>query len=135
MISSNTVFVLGAGASAQFGFPLGQDLCDEVINSLALGRQQRAHLLNTTHFAERTLDYFREELRVSAQPSVDAFLEHRTEFIEIGKAAMAVILIGCEKPDEIWKNTGSWLRIIFNHMPYALRLRRIRKQPSRIRNV
>ena len=32
---------------------------------------------------------------------------------------MAVLLIGCEKPDEIWKDTGSWLHIIFNHMRCA----------------
>lgn len=119
MISSQTVFVLGAGASAPFGFPLGQQLCDRVIKGLAVGGQQRVDLLNTTGFVERNLDHFREELRLSAQPSVDAFLEHRTEFIDIGKAAMAAILIGCEKPDEVWKDTGSWLRIIFNHMRCA----------------
>jgi hypothetical protein len=50
---------------------------------------------------------FREAFRKSGQSSVDAFLEHRSEFIEVGKLAIAYCLIPYESEDALFQCDGS----------------------------
>ena len=58
MIGTKTVYVLGAGASNPFGFPLGTGLYQSVLEKFAIGGANRTHLLNTTKFVERDIDQF-----------------------------------------------------------------------------
>src|SRR5450759_4664688 len=103
MIANETVFVLGAGASAVFDYPIGRPLLDAVCNGLArVDLSVRNTVKNTTAFADREIDTFREALGHSGQSSVDAFLEHQPRFIDIGKAAMAAALVPWENPEELW---------------------------------
>ena len=95
MIKSNTVLVLGAGASAPFGFPTGKRLmdliCDKILQQKAL-----AQFLEKMGFAEKEIALFARALTHSGRPSVDAFLEYRDDFLEIGKTAIAAVLLPCE---------------------------------------
>src|SRR5262249_27624056 len=112
-----TVFVLGAGSSAVYGFPIGQGLCQLVCEQLHPQHQWGIDLRNCTKFTEREVTDFCSQLRMSAQPSVDAFLEHRPEFLNIGKAAMAVILIAQEAPDRLWSfEDANWMRYLFSRL-------------------
>jgi hypothetical protein len=53
----------------------------------------------------------------SGTGSVDAFLEHATEFIDVGKAALALLLIRRENPDEVFRyGSHNWLRILFENL-------------------
>jgi hypothetical protein len=62
-------------------------------------------------------DRFCTELLRSAQLSVDAFLEHRTEFLDIGKAAIAFMLVRKETPQTLWKfSDDNWLRYMFDKL-------------------
>jgi hypothetical protein len=88
-----TVFILGAGASAVFGFPTGQGLCKLVCEELRADGEYGSALRDNTAFGDEEINRFCRELLLSAQPSVDAFLEHRREFLDLGKAAMALILV------------------------------------------
>jgi hypothetical protein len=116
MLTKKTVFVLGAGASSVYGFPLGRTLCQSVIRELEVG-QARKDILDYTKFSEKEIDHFREELRESGQSSVDAFLEHRRELIDIGKAAMTAILVKYEQASELWSFEGyNWMRHLFEKM-------------------
>jgi hypothetical protein len=109
-----TVFVLGAGSSAVFSFPIGQQLCQVVCEQLATKGTLRGELCDCTDFKEGQMESFSEQLRFSAQFSVDAFLEHRPEFLELGKAAMALILVRYERPDTLWSGEGAnWMRYLF----------------------
>ena len=114
MIKKKTVFILGAGASLPYNYPLGlqllMDICDSIQNT-----KYRTHTTSEGSF--RTYDepfqtminteigglskwkYFASTLRGSHIPSVDSFLEARSEFMEFGKIAIAAQLVICEDPN------------------------------------
>jgi hypothetical protein len=97
VIEKRTVFVLGAGASHQYGFPLGRELRDRVCRIPDdAGKVQLFEDLGVTPDALRA---FVDTLRFSAHTSVDAFLEERPEYITVGKLAIACELVPCENPD------------------------------------
>ncbi len=92
MIVKDTVLILGAGASKPYGFPLGAELRDDVIRA--------RHKIELDYLLEKNMkfnhDYyakFAEDLRTSGYSSVDAFLENRDDWIDIGKLAIAHKLI------------------------------------------
>jgi hypothetical protein len=93
MIKARIAFVLGAGASSCYGFPLGQSLCRLVAERFREGADLHVLFLNNSKFSKGQLEEFVTELRYSGQNSIDAFLENRHEFLEIGKAAMSFVLI------------------------------------------
>jgi hypothetical protein len=62
---------------------------------------------------------FEVDFSRSPLSSIDAFLEHRPEFIEIGKIAIAVTLIPCEKRTKLRRvprEKRKWLDIVFETM-------------------
>jgi hypothetical protein len=118
-----TVFVLGAGSSAVFDFPVGQTLCQQVCSYVRVQGLIGQPLREYTDFRENEIARFCDELLLSAQPSVDAFLEHRPEFLDIGKAAMAVILVSKEVPGNLWSGgnvpaggDANWMRYMFSRL-------------------
>jgi hypothetical protein len=62
---------------------------------------------------------FAAKLRDSGRDSVDAFLEHNPNFLDVGKPSIAATLIPHEDPDAI--QDGDWYRNLFNAMnaPFA----------------
>lgn len=101
-----TVLVLGAGASAPFGFPTGQALKDRIC-SMTLGQAKSVKLLRTLGFEGNIITDFMVALRESGRPSVDAFLEYRGDFVDIGKAAIACELLPFEKTGRLF---GDWIK-------------------------
>jgi hypothetical protein len=95
MITTPTVFVLGAGASVDFDFPVGKALVNQVVANLRGSTTLRDHVL-ATGFSLTDAQDFTNALRFSAEVSIDAFFEKRPTFMNIGKAAMAAELINCE---------------------------------------
>lgn len=118
MLKTPTVFVLGAGASNIFGFPLGLELCQQVKGAFAPGQSQFQALLEMTAFRARDVELFRNELLFSGQSSVDAFLELRPEFTDVGKAAMAYLLIGAENESILWERGphDHWINYLLGYM-------------------
>lgn len=119
MITLPTVLVLGAGASADYGFPSGRSLLLQICNSL--GAQEDVGLKKTLldlGFGRNEIGPFAMELRFSMQPSVDAFLENRPEYMEIGKAALAGCLIPYEDPGVLYQRAVklTWYEYLFNQM-------------------
>ena len=94
MIKKKTVLVLGAGASKPYGFPLGTELRDSVIRAdNDFGIFQKALGME---FTEDKYSKFTTALAHSGYSSVDAFLEENDEWLEIGKAAIALSLLRVE---------------------------------------
>ena len=98
MIEKKTVLILGAGASKPYGFPLGFELRDSVI------RRNKdwwmyEHLLNT-EFSKEQYAEFTADLAHSGFPSVDAFLEENDKWLDVGKAAIALDLLGTEQTSQ-----------------------------------
>jgi hypothetical protein len=97
MIETSTVLILGAGSSYPYHFPLGRELTDIICRDLISGSAQGKTLVDNTHFLPYQIDQFQQALLGSKQMSVDAFLEKRTEYLEIGKAAIALQLMPFEE--------------------------------------
>ncbi len=97
MITSPTVFITGAGASWEYGFPLGRELVRQIVQGTAKGGDLRAELLRTDYIREGDIDAFSERLRGSDPRSIDTFLEgNQPEMVEIGKAAIALLILRAE---------------------------------------
>ena len=90
------VFVLGAGAIAAFGYPLGRQLLDDILG-LNPSRINAALRDDQKNYAE-----FADALRHSGAYSVDLFLERNDHFMDVGKKAIAKALIAHERPEALW---------------------------------
>jgi hypothetical protein len=103
MITTPTALVLGAGASYPYGFPtakgLKEDICRTFASEKSLPNIFRSE--ECTRPPEQFLQ-FREAFLRSGQPSVDAFLERRPAFLEVGKLAIAFCLMPFEKEETLY---------------------------------
>lgn len=113
MLNKRTTLVLGAGASAGYGFPVGDGLRRLILGITAISREA-AGVFNTDE-----LRHFQAALDASQWNSVDAFLAHRPELSTIGKRAIAYVLLGFEKtPPRAVPNEKSgpddWYRYFLN---------------------
>jgi hypothetical protein len=98
MIRRPTVLILGAGASAEYEFPVGRSLLLQIVHELR-GPSQLQFVMKACGSSDELIKQFCRELSDSNQPSVDAFLEQHkdnTDYEKLGKAAIAASLIRCE---------------------------------------
>jgi hypothetical protein len=117
LITKTTVFVLGAGASEPYGLPVGRALYQSVLDHCRVGNSGCIDILNTTPFTERHVTEFLGELKYFGLSSVDAFLEKQPSFLEIGKAAIAAMLIVKEDNDALWAvRDANWMMYLYGHM-------------------
>lgn len=110
--------MLGAGASAPLGFPLGARLRQDIYTDLGRTRGRIRQLLFAANVADQHVETFKEVLGQSQLPSVDLLLEKRPEFLEVGKLAMAAALVPLEQetafaPD---RPGAEWLRYLFKEL-------------------
>lgn len=112
MIQKRTVLILGAGASAPYGFPLGQGLLNDICNTL-FNKEDMKKLFWEMGFDEEIRNEFIQALRFSGRTSVDAFLEHRKEFLDVGKAAIAAALIPFERHESLFPEDLKWYQYLF----------------------
>jgi hypothetical protein len=116
LISRPTVLILGAGASRMYGFPEGAELKKLVL--------QRLDNMGSAEFAQYHLmgiepsdvTNFRDALKQSGVNSVDAFLEHRREFLKIGKTAMAEALIPFEDESKLFSSDADWYGYLLDRL-------------------
>jgi hypothetical protein len=116
LIREPTVFVLGAGASEPYGLPLGPELRSNILQHYNSDAGLTVHLFNTTPFVRHQIDSFVTALRYSGLSSVDAFLERRPEFMDIGKALMGIELLHGEVHDRLWQPANNWLAYLYGYM-------------------
>lgn len=100
MIERPTVLILGAGASKDYGFPTAMELTRDVLNDLDEESPLRERIEEAGHEPAK-IHSFWMALQDSPLYSVDAFLEHRREFQQVGKAAMAASLMKYEDPEKL----------------------------------
>jgi hypothetical protein len=116
VIHQRTVLVTGAGASHPYGFPLGRNLRDLVCALAAAGEWGTAReLLANIGFSTDAIRGFAHDLSRSAYGSVDTFLEDFDDYIPIGKAAIATVLIPFEEPRLLFPGPANhWYEVLVN---------------------
>ena len=98
-LNEKTVFVLGAGASKPYDFPLGSELI------FTMGMNLNITSLNNiigNKFEKSLASDFIEALKRTSHPTIDAFLEKKTRFREIGSYAIAHILLLRENRSQLF---------------------------------
>lgn len=116
MLERQTVFVLGAGASCPYGLPSGLELSKIITNGLRSGQPLMEGLMRNVSRNAEELSRFREEFLESGRNSVDAFLEHRLDLVELGKIITAYALIERENKGTLFTFDDSWLRELYGRM-------------------
>ncbi|MBC7911334.1 MAG: SIR2 family protein [Pyrinomonadaceae bacterium] len=117
MITNRIVLVLGAGASIPYGFPSGVALTNQIIKELKDKGGQYTNDILDCGFKWGLLNKFRQHLELSYQASIDAFLEHRTEFMKVGKTCIARSLIPCEAISNLARGReGHWYEYLFQKL-------------------
>jgi hypothetical protein len=112
MISTPTVLVLGAGASYPYGFPTAAELKVAICSAFSNPDTAASRLIAGDHSKHTRSEIFafREAFLRSGQPSIDAFLERRSEFLELGKLAIAYCLMPFEDESMLYRDFrgGNW---------------------------
>jgi hypothetical protein len=114
MINLPTTLVLGAGASMPYGFPSGYELRKRLCDPRRLEALYHHGL-----FSQGEVSSFCDAFLHSSIESIDAFLAKRGShilpnsihtFAEIGKAAIALVLISCEDSRQLFDmaNEDHW---------------------------
>ena len=101
MITIPTVLVLGAGASDPYGFPYGLRLLSEIENSISNTNHQWWDTIDQLKIPREDVTYFLNELLLSGQPSIDAFLEQRSELLKVGKLVIALAIANHEREQNL----------------------------------
>ncbi len=115
MIKKRTVLVLGAGASQPYGLPLGSELKKEILDGIPSEGNDLFRRLQDLGNDSDEIASFHDNLLNSDQPSVDAFLEHWPEFLNMGKQTMAACLIPKENKSQFAfrsKEGDSWYQYL-----------------------
>jgi hypothetical protein len=116
MIERQTVLILGAGASIPLGFPSGRQLVTKVVEGLRKPNAQLFQLLVACGFDPIHITLFRDALATSGRSSVDVFLEYRSEFLPLGKTAIAALLTPFEDEAKLYSSERNWYEYLFNHL-------------------
>lgn len=121
MLKTNTTLVLGAGASIAMGYPTGAGLRSKILELTSGERMEfsiRAGLMTSTN---PSLYELVDAFRKSQMYSIDAFLSRRPEFTDIGKMAIAAVLLECEKTAllDSCEHPDGWLQYLWNQFGAA----------------
>lgn len=118
MIYTKTLFILGAGASRPFGYPTGSELRTDIFKNRqnqaiinALNREE----MDPNFFSNLQTDFLNNFMQSSVY-SIDSFLEHRTEFMEIGKMNIASNLIIHEHDSMLRRTENNWYMYLFDRI-------------------
>ncbi len=105
MIKHSTVLVLGAGASKPYGFQTGYELRDQLLEE-TLASTPLNEALKASQLGEQAEEFI-IDLRHSSRSSVDAFLEGRPDYLEIGKFLIAAAVLPRERKP-LFPTTEDW---------------------------
>ena len=118
MITTPTVLVLGAGASYPYGFPTAKELAELICDAFSSPTEKASQLLGSheSKYAPKQFFEFREAF-LRSPLSIDAFLQRRQEFLEVGKLAIAYCLMPLENESNLYQphrnlQVGNWYKYL-----------------------
>jgi len=104
-----TVLVIGAGASKPHGFPLGSELKNAIVGTYD---ETVLNALREIGHRNDAIKEFQDALKFSKHPTIDIFLEKKTNFREIGAYFIAGT-IGRHELHETLFPSGDWYGDLF----------------------
>lgn len=116
MKTKTLLFILGAGASAPYGFPSGAALVRRILDE---------NLMETFGDISFDLDIydsefgaFQEDLSLSDLQSVDAFLENNPKYIKLGKLIIAYFIAQFESTEFLYApgREDNWYQYLVDKM-------------------
>jgi hypothetical protein len=108
-----TVFILGAGASKELGYPLGSELNEQILRQLGIGTKGRSDLSERLGHSETILgavEEFRQGLYRSEYDTIDQYLGaqlRKPHLRRIGKQAIAAVIASFENERTLFR-TQRW---------------------------
>ena len=112
MINDHTVLILGAGSSAQYGFPSGVQLKEWMV-SQAQSNGMWSKPLKDISTPEELIEQFRRAILASPDDSIDAVLTRRPGLGPLGRFMIARRIAECEREQNIFPPKG-WYRDLFH---------------------
>jgi len=119
MIEEETVLILGAGASKPYGFPLGYELRDKVLEIENVEYERVFAILDEHYDDYNDFHDFKFDLANSGHSSVDSFLEEREKWLKIGKIAIAYKLLSYESLDPLFppnQPNDHWYEVLWQKL-------------------
>ena len=119
MIKTKTVLILGAGASIPYSFPSGFELLRDIqrgISDSGIGMFKR--LVKIVPDPSKIKSFYKD-LRDADPLSIDAFLEYRQEYLELGNLAIAFSLIPKEDIGKLFNQSRQkvhWYQFLFEKL-------------------
>ena len=122
VISKRTVLILGAGTSfAECGFPMGHVLAVRVRNLCRVPQSDAnfGQVLHDCRISFEKAQKFGELIDDAGGMSIDELLESRSDYLDIGKIAIAYVLMPYEDASNMCKidtRDKSWYAYLFRQM-------------------
>jgi len=121
LIKTPMVFIIGAGASVGYGFPLGEKLVKQIAFHTRAAETAFSRAMVASGVDSADVLRFHGNLRGADPSSIDTFLENnREEFVRVGKAAIALVILlaeaECANQGNLVENPpkDNWLKYIWN---------------------
>ena len=144
MINKTTTFIIGAGASIPYGFPSGERLSTNILGHINLilnyikgsrgGETVLPELIDDRNYNKDFIIEFSESFIHSGHKSIDAFLEHRPEFVDFGKILIAYDILLQEQRHNLFSPTiaENWYQYLWQQMSIGIRKEDFPKNNLRI---
>jgi len=118
MIEKNITFVLGAGASMDYGFPSGKGLYNRIIEILEKSTSPEYEILKNVIQEINLIREFHRKFTLVGNYSIDEFLRYNPDLRRIGKALICIALIPFESNRLLfdYKKDNSWYFYLFEKM-------------------
>jgi hypothetical protein len=125
MISNETVFILGAGASAPYGYPTAGELRDDIClyfksDMNDLFRESKGDYLQLADLVDAAASDFIDRFQTSRIRSIDRWLSLNGEYKDIGKLAIVNAIVKREQSNQLtFEGKGKsldWFSVLFNEM-------------------
>ena len=119
MITRPTVLILGAGASWDYGFPLGYGLRQDIIKGLASNHGKPRLAAQEAGFHEEQINRFLLTFQNSQLYSIDLFLHRHAKLKELGKFIIAWFIQYYEQVSNFHEprsDVTPWFREFFNRL-------------------
>jgi vacuolar-type H+-ATPase subunit E/Vma4 len=111
---TQTTLILGAGASASYGFPTGFELTQKILKL----EDNKELLIYFSNENSGLVRQFFQSFRMSTATSIDSFVAKNFQYMAVARTAIAMVLIEMEDRDVFFNHTinDHWYRYLVNRI-------------------